>query len=241
MLSVDYSQIEILIASLLCNEPALTEAVLNSDVHTYVASLVFGTPEDQVDKRHRKMAKAASFTLLFAGGLLGLIRSAALSGEPITAQDAERVRYGFYQAFPRVSQYLNGIRNTTAYRNDHNMGLSVRVPGGPVRFLYGETLTPSMVVNTLVQGTAAVGLKQALTMICDAGLGEYLCAVVHDEIVLDVPKFGATDIQKEVEQCMILGMEKILRKQPRVASTLGSRWGTSGVTHKEGEHVKQAK
>jgi DNA polymerase I-like protein with 3'-5' exonuclease and polymerase domains len=225
IMSVDYSQIEILIAAILIKEPELAKAVIEGDVHMFVASLAFKTPAEQIDKRHRSMAKAASFTLLFAGGIPGIIRSALNSGEEITHETAEDVRTKFFAAFPKVKSYINGTWDLVNSNKSAGTSVNVRIPGGPVRSLRENDLTASTVINTLVQGSAAVGLKKALTKICKNGLGKFLCATVHDEVVLDVPVYGASEILKEVEVCMQEGMLETIGVRPKVGSTLGLRWG----------------
>jgi DNA polymerase-1 len=225
MLSVDYSQIEILIAALLCKEPRLIDAVLNGDVHTFVGSLVFHVPEAELDKRHRSMAKAASFTLLFAGGVPGIMESAAKGDVVLTIDEAREVRDKFFAAFPAVARYIAGTRSMVEYRQRIGAALNVRVPSGPLRSVFGKSLTASTVINTMIQGAAACGLKRALALIVARGLGPYLCAVVHDECVLDVPRVNAEEIKREVEQCLIEGMESIIGIRPKVGSTLKSQWG----------------
>jgi DNA polymerase I-like protein with 3'-5' exonuclease and polymerase domains len=170
------------------------------------------------------MAKAASFTLLFAGGVPGIMESAAKGDVALTVDEAREVRGKFFAAFPAVNSYINGTRAIVDYRQRINSALNVRVPNGPLRSLFGKSLTASTVVNTLVQGAAAVGLKRALGQIIANGFGQYLCAVVHDEVVLDVPRNDAVEIQRSVEKCLQDGMEQTIGVRPKVGSTLGLQW-----------------
>lgn len=140
-------------------------------------------PLDKVDKEHRKGGKATVVHTLVCRSP-GIIRSAGGSGTHVSTSDAQHVKAKFYAAFPGVAKYIYNVQNTVAYRRDNNMSQTIRVPGGPVRTLFGETLTPSTVVNTLVQGAAAVGLKRARALICERGMVQYLCATVHDEVLI---------------------------------------------------------
>lgn len=223
ILSVDFSQIEILISALICREPSLVDAVLTGDVHTYVASLVFGA--ENVNKRRRQMAKAASFTLLFAGGVPGIIRSGAQGGEAIEVEEARVVRNSFYDAFPHVADYIQRTRNIVDARKASNTSVTVRVPGGPVRSLFGPSLSAQTCINTLVQGLAAVGLKKGLHRIIQAGLGKYLVAVIHDETVFSLPKAEVEEAQKVIEEAMVEGMFEAINVRPKVHATTGLRWG----------------
>lgn len=224
ILSVDYSQIEILISAILCKEQRLIDEVLEGDVHSFVASLVFGMPVEQVDSLSRKKGKAAGFTLLFAGGATGIIRSASSGGLFMTPEEARVIRDKFFTSFPKVGQYIAGIRSQVDWRSQRKMALNIRVPQGPLRSLFGQSLTASTVVNTLVQGSAAVGLKRALAKMVSQGLGKYLIGVVHDEVLLDVPEKELVEVQQEVEQCMQTGMQEIIGIRPKTEAKAGLRW-----------------
>jgi DNA polymerase I-like protein with 3'-5' exonuclease and polymerase domains len=105
-----------------------------------------------------------------------------------------------------------------------NYAITLRIPNGPKRSLYGADVTASRLVNTMVQGTAASGLKHGLVECLKAGIAQYIVAVVHDEVVLDVPKDKADEIQAIVERCMKDGMKKIIGIEPKVESVWGSHW-----------------
>lgn len=222
ILSTDYSQIEILISAIYFGEQGLVDAVLGGDVHSYVGRTLFNKQE--ITKEERSTAKAASFTLLFAGGRPGLIRTATAGGMHMDYDTADQVMFLFYDAFPHVLYGINDVKKRLAWLAENHLGQTIEIPSGPIRYLFGPTLTPSTVINTIVQGTAAVGLKRSLALMHQRGLANYLCSVVHDEVILDVPKDLALDIQQEVEACMIEGMEGVIGVTPRVESKLGPRW-----------------
>jgi DNA polymerase-1 len=79
-------------------------------------------------------------------------------------------------------------------------------------------------VNTVVQGTASVGLKLGLVECLKANIAQYIIAVVHDEVVLDVPTEEVVRVQQLLEQCMKDGMRAVIGLEPKVESAHDSHW-----------------
>ena len=77
-----------------------------------------------------------------------------------------------------------------------------------------------------MQGTAAIGLKEALFEAEARGLLPYLSAIVHDEIVLcSVPDSEAEDVAIELAAAMEAGMRKVCYSLPTPAEVeIGDYW-----------------
>lgn len=56
--------------------------------------------------------------------------------------------------------------------------------------------------NSLVQGSSADLMKQALLDVADAGYGKYLRLTVHDEMVLEVPNEEVDEVKETIERLM---------------------------------------
>lgn len=56
--------------------------------------------------------------------------------------------------------------------------------------------------NAKIQGTAAEYMKRCLVNLESAGLSEYACLPIHDEVLLEVPVDMAEDALRTVEECM---------------------------------------
>lgn len=208
--SVDYSQIEVRIAAELANDAALIQAVDEEDVHTAIAAQMFQVAPADVDKRQRKLAKAAVFTLLFGGSAKRLYEYARQSGSHITYEEAEDIFYRFFRAFQGLLQMRK-----TAYGMSKNRRVSViTLPLGARRVLAGAKNSGPVILNTPVQGTAAVGMKLGLIEAGRRGLDRYLGAVVHDEAVSCVPRREAEEYGRELQECLEAGMRKILTVCP---------------------------
>lgn len=227
LVSVDYSAIEVLVAGVLMKEHRIINAYTSGrDLHSYVASLLYRKSEDSITREERTIAKAASFTLLFAGGVPGMQTAARAGGVELSRADALQAISAFFAAFPRASKYISTMRSTVTTKKS----VTLRIPSGPRRVLTKYhadprfNVTPSRVINTLVQGTAASGLKRALSILRDQREGKYIRAVVHDEIVAECPEREAREVEEAIKFAMIHGMEEIIGVQPKVESSVSQEW-----------------
>ncbi len=221
IVSVDYSQIEVRIAADLGNDEVLIEMLAHEDVHSAIASQVFQKPVEKVTAKERKMAKAMVFTLLFGGSAKALYEYARRSGSHITEEEAEQLFTRFFTAFQGLLQMRQ-----KAYAISRNRRVAViTLPNGARRVLAGRLNAPPNILNTPVQGTAAVGMKYGLILAEKQGLDRYLGAVVHDEGVACVPDKEAEEYAKEFGDCLIKGMERVITKCPvKVEAKIGDVW-----------------
>ena len=88
---------------------------------------------------------------------------------------------------------------------------TITLPWGHQRQLSEGNCYRAKWCNTIVQGTAAVGLKESLFEAQNRGLLKYIGAVVHDEIVASsVPDNEAQEFGQELAEAMEIGMQKIM-------------------------------
>jgi len=205
IVNADYSQIEVRIAAEIANDENLKNLLDSGDVHRNIAAQIFQVPAGEVTDEQRKMAKACTFTLLFGGGANGLYQYARNSGASLSQEEAMDIFSGFFTAFQglrRVREQAQGLA-----RNRHVV--TIQLPNSAKRVLVGSNVTPNRILNTAVQGSAAVGLKYAMIEADKAGLMKYIGATVHDELVAAVPTTEAVEYGHELEQAMIRGMQVI--------------------------------
>ena len=81
-------------------------------------------------------------------------------------------------------------------------------------------------LNLPIQGSAAEGLKEALALLVNSIKETWkLVAIVHDEILLEVPTDDAEEAKEVLENCMIEGMKKIIRDIPVIVETsISNNW-----------------
>lgn len=218
----DYAAIEVRVAAALAPDEVMIAAFNEGkDIHRVVASAGFGKPYDEITKEERSIAKAMSFTLLFGGSVQTFRAYASSHGSQISVEDAERAIASFFEEF-------KGIRRMRDIAMAQAASRRVRVleyPTGLRRVLQGHELRGTTILNNIVQGTAAAGLKYALMEIDAAGLGHRLCAVVHDEIVYDAPVNEIEEVRATIDACMLVGMRRALEGCPPIALGVESTWG----------------
>lgn len=221
IVSVDYSQLEIRVAAALSQDTALLEVLSHDDVHTAIAAQIFGVPAEKVTAPQRKASKAASFTLLFGGSARTLADYARRMGGALTMEQAEQVFQRFFATF----KGLRATRQKAQAMVQDRSFLTIKLPGGARRTLFKDKLNPQVILNTTVQGTAAIGLKYGLVEAKRRGLDIYLGAAVHDELVASVPEAIAPEYGAELAEAMVFGMSKVINCPVTTETKVGVAWG----------------
>jgi DNA polymerase-1 len=216
IVACDYSQIEIVTAAIIAGDvEMLTLLRRGEDIHRAVGAIVLGTTPDRVTKDERTLAKAVNFGLLFGGGAGGLQAYAHTSyGVEMSEAQARVIIAEYFATFTDLKQLRNEAYREVDRAKAEGRFLTVRNLVGMRRILSTEkgSLKPTTFLNTRIQSSAAYGLKAALRKLGERGLNQYVVAVVHDEIVLEVPIALADDIGAQTRDTMIAGMKTVLGK-----------------------------
>lgn len=187
-LSADYSQIELRVLAHISNSRKMIEAFKNNeDIHTRVASDIFGVSPEEVTKSMRRTAKAVIFGIVYGISGFGL-------GEnlKINPSDAKKFIEKYLELYPGVSEYMDNIKSEA-----HIYG-SVRTLFNRKRTIEELNSTNYMVrssgeriaLNTPIQGTAADIIKMAMVKLDkvmeEKGFKSKMLLQIHDELVFDV-------------------------------------------------------
>jgi DNA polymerase-1 len=142
-----------------------------------------------VTKDQRRHAKAINFGLIYGMSAFGLTRTTDL-----TLAEAEDFVRGYFQKFPGVKKYLDGIRRLAANQGyvETMLGRRRYFPnlktGGNKNIQAREEREA---INAPIQGTAADIMKLAMIHVLPAlqkaKLPARLLLQVHDELVLECP------------------------------------------------------
>ena len=233
--STDYSGIEVRVAASLARDEEMIKVFSEGrDIHTAVGASGFGIPEAEVTKDQRQIAKAMSFTLLFGGGAETFRSYATARGSTISIEEAELAVERFFETFQGIAR----MRQSANWKADNLRAVTLRFPTGLKRVLFNESLRGSVILNNIVQGTAAAGLKFGLKRCWDDGLGQYVSAVVHDEIVYVTPKALIEEVRDEIEIRMILGMQDALEDSYPIPVEVESEYSTSWAGDETTKHVR---
>ena len=176
--------------------PAMLEAYgRGEDVHKWVASEVFGVPQDAVDREMRGLAKNAGFAKIYGAGVETFADTA---GVPPARAQAFLDRYD--ELFPEVVQWQQRLMNTAMQGRVGREWPYVETILG--RKLPVEPDKLYKVTNFRDQGSCAEIAKMAANRLANAGLGDYFRVFVHDELMLEVPEEDADDILHDASELM---------------------------------------
>jgi len=162
-----------------------------------------------------------SFTLLFGGGVETFRAYAANRGSTIDVATANEAVARFFARFPGIRR----MRDVATAQAGSGYPKTLVYPTGLRRLIRGPELRPTIILNNIVQGTAASGIKMAMLEMEQSGVSRYLSAVVHDEIVVTAPVGEIREVQEEVARCMIEGMKQALEGCPPIKIEVEGRWG----------------
>jgi DNA polymerase I-like protein with 3'-5' exonuclease and polymerase domains len=224
IVSVDYSQIEVVVAAYQAQDKVLLDIIESGrDIHTMVASAIFGVPYENIDKHdpRRRQSKAGSFTYLFGGGAQRFVDQARAEGADISLAEGKKFGLQFFDTFQGVAR-----KRQQAYSlaNSGRRVVEIRLPSGLKRHLVGANITGTRILNTSVQGTAAAGIKNALRLAHQRGLSRYIGAQVHDELVGWIEEQYAEEYAEELSRTMIEGMQAYVPVNIRTEKKVGDVW-----------------
>ncbi len=205
LLAVDYSQIELRIVAHMAGDEAMLAAFRQGqDIHATTAAAIYGVPLASVTKEMRRHAKAINFGLIYGMSAFGLTRSTEL-----TLAEAEDFVKAYFQKFPGIKRYLDGIR-VSAARDGYVETLLGRRRYFPMLKNQANVNLKNReereAINAPIQGTAADIMKIAMLKIPgalkNAGLAARMLLQVHDEIVLECPQAELETAARVVQETM---------------------------------------
>jgi len=210
LLTADYSQIELRVLAHFCGDESLRRAFeLNHDIHSMVASEVYGVPIESVDTSMRRSAKAINFGIIYGQSPFGLAKSLSISKD-----DASEFIDAYFAKYPGVQNFM--AETLTACRRDG----FVSTIAGRKRWIRGvrdfQSLDPNrrkmlieperMAVNTVIQGSAADMIKLAMIALYkqmkQTPLRAKMLLQIHDELIFEVHPEDLDSLRKIVVELM---------------------------------------
>ncbi|MFI1936859.1 DNA polymerase I [Streptomyces purpureus] len=224
LMTADYSQIELRVMAHLSEDEGLIEAFTSGeDLHTTVASQVFGVERSAVDAEMRRKIKAMSYGLAYGLSAFGL--SQQLN---IEAGEARALMDTYFERFGGVRDYLRRVvdeARATGY-TETMLGRRRYLPDLNSDNRQRREAAERMALNAPIQGTAAdivkvamLGVDRALT---EAGLTSRMLLQVHDEIVLELAPGERDQVEEIVRREMSGAVE--LRAPLDVSVGVGADW-----------------
>jgi DNA polymerase-1 len=233
LVSIDYSQIELRIAAILSGDPKLIEIFkAGEDVHSAVASRVFGVAEKDVDREMRRRAKVINFGILYGMGVNALRLNL---GEDTPRAEAQEFLTAYFHTFTTLAQYLEDVKSsarklgyTETYfgRRRYFEGIRSSLP-------FIRASAERMALNAPIQGTAADVVRIAMVRV-DAYLKDAGCEddvrmllQVHDELLFEVKQSRIKEVAPKLKEIMEGAFPaKDARGVPLAAEVkMGTNWG----------------
>jgi len=200
----DYSQIELRVLAHLSKEERLSEAFsAGRDIHAETASWVFGVAGDAVTPELRRLAKMINFGLLYGMSSFGLSQRLG-----IARSEAQRIMERYFQALPKVKDYLERSFEEAKARGYTLSIFGRRRPLGEVSTTEGRGADAMrrVAINTPIQSSAADIAK--LAMIEFSRRAEHLSGEarmvlqIHDSIVCECDGRSADEVEEALKETM---------------------------------------
>ena len=224
LLSCDYSQIELRVLAHFSDDERLCEAFRNNeDVHTRVASEVFGISLEDVDSDQRRIAKTVNFGVIYGQSAFGLSKQLG-----IDQKEAQNFIDKYFAKYSSIRQYLDSILDDCIEKGYVATLFGRRRYFAPgtirrERSKGGLNAAERMAINTVIQGTAADLMKQAMVKLMPLDQFEAnLLLQIHDELVFEVTQKDADRLSQYVVETMLLNQP--LRVPLVVDAELTEHW-----------------
>ncbi len=233
LVALDYAQVELRIAAVLSKDPLLVKAFTGGiDVHTAVASDVFGVARDAVTSDMRRKAKVINFGILYGMGVNALRQNL---GDSVSQKEARSYLDAYFEKYSTLAAWIDATKSeakrlgytTTLFgRRRYFEGFS-----SPLPFI--RAAAERMAVNAPIQGTQADLIRRAMVeadqYIESEKLRDKVDLVlqVHDELVYEVEHEHAEKVAQRIAHIMehVLPLEKTEGIPLSVAYAIGPHWG----------------
>jgi DNA polymerase-1 len=204
LLTADYSQIEMRIMAHLSEDKGLIAAFESGeDLHSTVASLVFGVKASEVDAEMRRTIKAMSYGLAYGLSSFGLAQT--LDIDPASASE---LMAKYFERFGGIRDYLKTVVVIAREKGytETILGRRRYLPELNHENRQRREIAERAALNAPIQGSAADIIKIAMLnvqkSITEANLKSRLLLQVHDELILEVWPDEKDSLEKIVKSQM---------------------------------------
>lgn len=214
----DYDQIEMRLLAHFAQEPAMISAFKSDgDFFVNLARQIF--QDDTIDKkdRRRQTTKNAGYAKIYAAG----VRKFALTAG-ISEGEARAFLRRFDELYPGVTRFQQSVLDVAMSRQREEGVAYARSPLTSRRYV-ADRRKEYALVNYLIQGAAAEINKIKLVELDAAGIGEFMFATVHDEVLADVPGEHVLDVVRTMRR--VMNDDEMFSVPVTASASFGERWG----------------
>ena len=228
LLTADYSQIELRIMAHMSQDAGLIAAFdEGEDLHTTMASRVFGVSADAVDAEMRRRIKAMSYGLAYGLSAYGLAQQLGSSPD-----EARRLMDDYFGRFGGVREFLEAAvveARKTGYTQTL-LGRRRYLPDLTSDNRQRRDMAERMALNAPIQGSAADVIKVAMLEVERGlharGLSSRMLLQVHDELVVEVSAGELDQVREVVVSCMEGAANLLVPLSVSVG--VGTTWESAG-------------
>lgn len=228
----DYSQIELRLAAILSNDTFMIETFRQGkDIHSAVASRVFGVSEGDITSEMRRRAKVINFGIIYGMGITALQKQLGTS-----RAEAQEFYDNYFKEFGQIADYLestkqfarkHGYTETMFGRRRNFDSINSKTP-------FIRAMAERMATNAPIQGTGADIVKLAMIhidrYIKEKGLTDKvkLLLQVHDELIFEIEEGTFKTVSKDIETIMErVFQDSFLQLEPKVPLAVDAQSGSS--------------
>jgi DNA polymerase-1 len=204
LVSADYSQVELRLLAHIAEDPVLIDAFArDEDIHSRTAAEIFGVPQDQVTKDHRRVAKTVNFGIAYGLSPHGL--STRLS---IPVEEARDIIERYFTRYAGIRRYLEETvdrARKTGYV-ETMFGRRRLMADLHAKNRQVAQAAERAAINMPIQGTAADLIKKAMLVVDEELKQQKLRTVmllqVHDELLFEAPDAEVDTVKELARRCM---------------------------------------
>jgi DNA polymerase-1 len=204
LMTADYSQIEMRIMAHLSEDKGLLKAFHEGeDLHSTVASQVFGIAIKDVDAEMRRQIKAMSYGLAYGLSSFGLAQQLDIS-----PTEASALMGKYFERFGGIQDYLKAVVRTARERGytETILGRRRYLPDLNHENRQRREVAERAALNAPIQGSAADIIKVAMLNVAKSlsveQLKSRLLLQVHDELIFEVFPGESETLEKLVRREM---------------------------------------
>jgi DNA polymerase I len=200
LVGVDFSQMELRAAAWISGDAELTHAYEQGlDVHVLTAAAINGIEPEAVTKEQRAAAKPINFGSIYGMSAKGLAASAwANYGIELSEADAKLALDRFFAKYAGLRKWMRTHADECKRKRRVMIGAG-RVVQNAWEGKYG--LTYPQCCNLPVQGACADAMMRAIVLVHQE-LPSILVAMVHDELLAEVPEADAAATVETLKSCL---------------------------------------
>lgn len=194
-ISADQSNIEARLFSILAPDLGMQQVIREGrDMHCWIAGVMYngGVPIEKKDPR-RDRAKNSFFATIYGTGAETLAGTAGIS-----VDEAQTTLKLIKRAFPSIMAHAKAMTTEAVMLENDTGRAGIRLKDGRLLRDYANTDKYYQYANYSIQGTARMILAQRLNAMDNAGIMDKAVAVIHDEVVFEVPDDEVDDYTEAI-------------------------------------------